>query len=424
MDELTVAVMTTPTPVGDEPFLTREVELVRSALLYADRVDLVSLNALVLAGALPAGTGRAGLMAVIASLDDETLTALGAEPSEGWREELQAFGPVISAMSRLSPEVLRQLPRQLAQDPAFEGVDPALWEALAEAVAQLGLVFDELDAELGDNGVAGLLESSGGADLLPVMDAGILRVLDYTAHRGAVHPLVESTGHAGRGFEEVLSEWATLLADLLMESDVRLLLDDSTAAIAQSLIQRGVVTPTDTVMRRAGQAAIGSGLVARLPAFPHTPTDELLELRGDLQGALVRYRAAVARMAQFVSDTPFHSDASRVIDDLWITEVQPALLEIRESLAEHTLVRELARTVSGGVGALVAGAAGPAVYIGLEQLTQLNQLVAGAVAAAGPTASTLFRATVERGDRRRDLRSHELFFLYEAGRRADTSGRR
>ena len=39
-------------------------------------------------------------------------------------------------------------------------------------------------------------------------------------------------------------------------------------------------------------------MIARLPAFPLSPLDELLDVKDDLTAALVRYRSAVSGLEQ------------------------------------------------------------------------------------------------------------------------------
>lgn len=70
-------------------------------------------------------------------------------------------------------------------------------------------------------------------------------------------------------------------------------------------------------MRHAEQAAVGSRLVARLPAFPGVPLDEILDLRCDLAAPLGRYRTAVVRLSDRLQAGPFDRDLPDEIDDLW-----------------------------------------------------------------------------------------------------------
>ncbi len=76
---LRVAIVTSPGSTGGEIDLRHELRLIRSALLYADEVELVSPASEMLAGLheFSQGTGD-DFLALMLSLDDSTMASLGA----------------------------------------------------------------------------------------------------------------------------------------------------------------------------------------------------------------------------------------------------------------------------------------------------------------------------------------------------------
>ena len=143
---------------------------------------------------------------------------------------------------------------------------------------------------------------------------------------------------------------------LLVDKRTRLVLDDQVGGLAASLIREGHVDPHRLTLRHAAEAAVGSGLVARLPAFPRAPLGEILDLRSDLAGPLGRYRAAAVRLSAKVATAEFDNELPAELDDLWTTEVQPALDEMDEDLHRHGLVREIARAARQDVHKLLTEA--------------------------------------------------------------------
>lgn len=388
--ELKVAVVTSPASDQSGPTLTRDVELVRASVLYADRIDLVSPGAVMVSSVSQvADAGAAGLLELLTSLDDDTIRALGGDGlPDNWKEIL----PAALLAASLPPEVLRRLPGGDQIDPSYFDMQRATEQQFADA-----------EQEFRDT-AAKLLTDSGGAELLPAFDAGIL-----TLSPSGMPPDGDS--------ESWVAGWVDLLCKLLADPHTRLLLDDEAGGMARSLIAEGHVTPSKTTLRHAGEATVGSGLIGRLPAFRQAPIDELLDLRSDLRDPLVRYRAAVARLAALVTTPPFDIEIQAEVDDLRLAHVEPAMVEIREAMAEHTLVREIARIIGSDLKSLVTATAGAAVYIGLDRYTTVTDWVAGTIAAAGSGAATLSRAAIERRDQRRTQQGHELFFLYEVDRR-------
>jgi hypothetical protein len=169
------------------------------------------------------------------------------------------------------------------------------------------------------------------------------------------------------------------------------------------------------MLKHAGEVAVGSGLVARLPAFPDAPVDELLDLRSDLAGPLTRYRRAASSMATRLTARPFDREAAAEMDDLWNTEVAPALADIEEGLEQHGLVREVGRALGQDVKSLLGG--GAAIYVGFDQLTSLDSWISATAAAAAPGLTALVSGIQSSLTAKRDLRGRDLFYLYEVNRR-------
>ncbi|MGW1344691.1 hypothetical protein ACWCOV_26865 [Kribbella sp. NPDC002412] len=364
--QLTIAVVTTPQSAGRTVDVRHEVELIKSAMLYADKVELFSpAFAMIGYAALVAERGSAGFAELFATLSDDEMAALLRE-------------------QQLAPEWRGNL--TYLRDPQTE-----------EQRRQVAAIEAELHRT-----IQGLLVESGADELAPAFEAGILSQNDSM--------LATDGDHAGAFVGE--------LTRLLGDSSMRLLLDGQTGELARALIDENTVSPGHLSLKHAQEALLGSGLVARLPAFHQAPTNELLDLRADLSGPLTRYRAAVAQLANKMTAPAFSGAGAGEIDDMWLTDVAPALLEIEESLAEHTLAKEIARSVGKDIGSVIKGLTSwPAIYIGLEAVTDVRTWIAAAVAAAPTVATHLTAAVTGRADGQGRARSHELFYLYEADHR-------
>ncbi len=123
-------------------------------------------------------------------------------------------------------------------------------------------------------------------------------------------------------------------------------------------------------------------------------------------------------MAREISNpSAFGIERQADIDQLWLERVDPALSDLRDGFAEHSLVKELARSTGRDMRTVITMGTGGSVFVGLELVTSLNAWVAAA-AGAGPVVAGIFgNAAVSRGEARRTLERHELFFLYEVDRR-------
>jgi hypothetical protein len=375
---LNVAIVTAPSSNGSGVSLVRDVELVKASALYADRIELVSVGAVMIAGAAQlAGGGNRALLALMGSLDEDTLRRLGGGKSmpENWRE-------ILAPLSR--PEA--------QQHPAVAELARGWQDALGDAQTGLAQTVEKM------------LVDSGAEELLPAISTGLVSL-----------SASGFTDDAAADTDEIMENWLDLLRGLLVDKRTRLVLDDQVGSLAASLIREGHIEPHRLALRHAGEAAVGSGLVARLPAFPDAPLDEILDLRSDLAGPLGRYRAAVVGLTDRLHAGPFDDDLPAEMDDLWRTDVQPALDDITEGMHQHGLLHEMARAARDDVKTLVAG--GAALYVGFTGLASMTDWVA---ATAGITASAVGAAAKGHADAAREqgaLKRHDLFFLYAVDRR-------
>ena len=88
---LTVSIVTTPQTNSAGVSVHGDVELVKAALLYADKVELISMGTSMIGSvAAMAEGGTDALLALLTSLDDDALAHLngGAPMPDGWREVL------------------------------------------------------------------------------------------------------------------------------------------------------------------------------------------------------------------------------------------------------------------------------------------------------------------------------------------------
>ncbi len=365
---LTVSIVTMPRSTADGVSVRGDVELVKAALLYGDKVELISIGAGVIGSvAALAQGGTPSLLAMLTSLDDEVLTQIrgGRALPAGWRQ--------------IIPQLVGLSGKSVGEEFGIADAE----EGLADISAQLSTMAEEL------------VVSSGADELIPCVEDGTL-----TLSNAGLEALSD--------FDAFLPRWTELLQTRLRDRRTKLLFDAQAGDLVSSMLRDGHIEPAPSGIKRAGQAAVGAGLIARLPVFPNAPMDELLDLRRDLLDALVRYRGAVYRLAR---DVPTGGeDVEAFVDALWEGEVQPAVLEIRERMADHGLVREIARSASQDVKTVMTAAS---VYVGMSGPEIQNGLIAATAAAGQATVSGL--ATSRRG--RREVERNELFYLYETNRR-------
>lgn len=365
-----------------------EIELVKASLLYADTVEVLSLgNQMVREINKFAGGDGNNMWALLGSLDDETLRYLGPD---------------------LDVDTFRQILPLLTTDPAairaLAGLDPEM-APLCEFADVLDLGKEQADSSMAEMRqiTEKMRVESGVAELQIVLDQKLVRFNENVI--------------IGDDTDAVIASFIDELKRYLQDPQKFVLLDAEMASLARSLIDEGHVRLPERAVSNASEAVLGTGILARLPAFPTAALDEVVELRRDLDEPLGRYRRKVSDLRSELRTGPFDQHIEAEVDAVWRSDVGPAIVEIRQAMADHGLVREVLRSLSGNVSDFVKGGWLPAgVMVFSANMLDLNTAVTTSLAGAAAAAPTVAEAVRSRQDGRAGARAHDLYYLYEVNR--------
>jgi hypothetical protein len=391
--ELKVVIATTPRSDSQSIDLRSEVALTKAALLYADKVELVSPAATIVGSVASfADASDADVLELLASLDKRTLAHFGMkEMPANWKEIVLA----LTALGSLTPADQRAL---LGEHATPEVLDLA--RAARDGLA--GPAQDLRDA------TAGLVERSGGRELEEPLALGLV----------TVNPVGVDIGGS---VDDMVARYVDHVKEILRDPTAHAMFDEATASLARSLVAGGHVEPRQITLVHAQEAAVGGGLVARLPTFPDARMSDVIALRTDLTGPLSRYRRAVAGFTDKLRSQAFDAEASAEVDDLWRSTVAPSLDGLQDQLREHSFIREVARQVAATPTAVSIGVASAgALFVGMQSAHAIESMIGAAGGATPVAAAALHTAAKAASASRRgkaEARGHDLFYLHEVNRR-------
>lgn len=349
--ELRMSVVTAPGSLEVEGhFLRSDLELVRSSVLYADSIDLISVGATVMravedlrSGGLPA------TLRLMGALDDSSVRRITSSPlPDDWRRYIPLMTDLDGLAEALAASGLPVTEQQLAD---LKDMADVMVHAVApiEDIAQ------------------GFLNQSGMDELWPAVRSGLVKLEGVgTGGRGNIRAedLAWVFLPGSDGASEMMEKWQTKMTELLSDPQERLLLDEQISGVVREMTaQDASIIPRQT-HRLASEAAVGTGLIARLPAFPNVPMDELLSLRSDLDEPLSRYRMASQKLAGLLNAVSFSLDWRSEIDELWRNEVKPSVVAVEDELTEHALVREIAKSAREDARFIITGGSALVATIG------------------------------------------------------------
>ena len=136
------------------------------------------------------------------------------------------------------------------------------------------------------------------------------------------------------------------------------MLDAASSGLVRALEREMSLIHSDHAVRHGTEVSSAAAFMGYLPYFPHLPMDEVLDLRRRLSEPLRSFRGALAKLSRDFEARSFDEAFEVEVQDAWRLQVAPALEEIRETLAEHGFLSEVASVALGDPRRLLAEAGG------------------------------------------------------------------
>lgn len=384
-------VATGPVVGVDGVSVHHDARLVRSAILYADQVELISPGTFTIAAlASAAEQGHEFVFDLMAGMDDTTLRHLGYE---GDVDELQTTMAWLQQLKAMSRADRRQL---LGAD-----ADRQVRELVR------GLTDNFLDGEEGMKSVvARMWDAAGAPDLAIAVDAGLLT-------------LATDAFDVGADTDTQVEQFAAKLRQLIADPASHLLFDELTADLVAAMVRDDEAEMHPLAAVHTRRAATGAGLIAHLPAFPDSPMETVLEARTELGEPLLRYRKGVADLSAKLTSGPLERALAAEVTDLWHDEVQPTLADLERDLSHTRLARSAVSNLVTDAKAVLAGVAGVGgLVFGVGSVSELAAwATAGGAAAGGYAVKATADAARQAVESRENARTHDLYYLLAANDR-------
>ncbi|ALP49993.1 hypothetical protein C627_06970 [Corynebacterium glutamicum ZL-6] len=327
--------------------VAEEVRLVRSALLYAGQVELVSPALFHLQKLIGlSNSGADGVIELLEMHQGEKGFDLVGRSQHEVEEVLRVTRELAAFQERYSRAQRRN--------------NPDLREAQKVYDQYLGSGYDSIASSMRRQYVEAW-RNYGGDDIDQALESGALTFGSASLFRD------EATSDLNAEY------LAALLTKLLQNPRSYLLLDDHIRLLAEELTQNGEVSPSDVALTNSARAGVGSRFIEHLPVFPDASMENILEARSELTDLRGRYFKGVRHVQDKIASSPLEADFLPEVDAYWRDEVHPTVAEMAKTAAQtkaaaawevssKALVRFLdVPTIQEGVGALTMGLAGTAL---------------------------------------------------------------
>lgn len=156
-------------------------------------------------------------------------------------------------------------------------------------------------------------------------------------------------------------------------------------------------------------------LMIELPAFDLASMDEIIDLRRELDRYLVRFRAAILTYSEEISVLPWDSDFDLNCEQVFIKNVEPAILELKEQVDDNKIYKNLFGSLLSDdklkslIGSIVISSATYISTNGTDTTINPELFAAGAFG-----LSELTKAGYKASEKNKQIKRNNLYFYYKA----------
>ncbi|MDR7856109.1 hypothetical protein [Tissierella sp.] len=197
------------------------------------------------------------------------------------------------------------------------------------------------------------------------------------------------------------------------------LFDEESNNLMSAAISDGIINMSKIAKYKTTQASLTENLFLKLPSFEFAQIDEILDIRKELEKSLIRFRSKTSEYSKNIQTLPWDKDFEDECYILYNKEIVPSILEIQEMIEDNNIIKNLGITILtdqsmlSSMGGLVAGVAATGA------ITSLNNAIASdkAMLAVGGAwaVSKVASAYNEYRKKAKEIERKDLYFYYKAG---------
>lgn len=359
-DEFHITVATTPN-YSHKLSIESEVMLLKTALLYADKVKFCSIT-----------TSTLTMLLGVSDLPIEELIDLYSTHNPDIKNQFHNY-KILKDRKKLNK-------RQRVFIQQFERVIKQGREKLHELTVQ-----QATDAGL--------------EEIVKAFESGLLELQLFT--------------NVG---DEVTNEYFEIVSEAILSGTTYPIFDELTSNVVNEAVSSNRILPDKIHIDRGKQVALSSQLLRRLPLFDKAKIDEILDIRKELNLPLVKFRSEIIKYSKEVKSEAWNKNFHLEAEQVFIESIKPAILEIEEKCQSNSFLRSFLPDI---VDKPIIPIGTSALSVLLANTGNLPEIVStGLGLTAGASVATL-RSYKEFSRKVQEIKQNNLYFYYKAGKILD-----
>lgn len=232
---------------------------------------------------------------------------------------------------------------------------------------------------------------------------------------------IEKFNHSLGDLDLCVKDYCDLLTKSIQSSYP--LFDTQSNDLMKAAVDSRIVNLSSIDKQKITHAGLTDNYIQKLPSFSEASMDELIDIKNELSKPLTRFRGKMLEYSESIQSMPWDTDFESECELLYNKEVVPALLEIEESTKDGSFIKNLGRKfltdegVWRSTGGLVVSIAAGGVISAFNNAISSDtaMLVTGGAYAATQIASAYEEYTANK----REIERKDLYFYYKVGRLLD-----
>lgn len=378
-----------------------DYKLIKSALLYADEIELIGMAEYAIYNYLPKCFSNANDIEKILTC---FIPFLNAFDNENAKEIVQQLNSLTQQIGPYMP-YLRKKHKRNKQE-IFAQIKMHQVEKICKA---------SLETEFNN-----LLNQTGARQIQNLIDRKIITVYDYS--------------YTGFSVDELTGGYFGNLLGTIKHGKSYPLFDNISSEIVGTVINSKIIDFSKTDKEIIRHAGIANNILSTLPTLEKATVDEILDFKKEMKIPLENFRTAIYNFSERITSMPWDDDFQYECIKLYDTEVIPKVNELNElssntsvlkNFGNRVLADEEERRRLGYVGAglitTITTDANIVQALGvLENLIRTGAkvgLTAAGVTAFLKTADLVNQAYKEVKEKKSEMLRNVMYYYYKASKK-------
>jgi len=154
------------------------------------------------------------------------------------------------------------------------------------------------------------------------------------------------------------------------------------------------------------ESFIGKEFVLSLPNIETLTFEDISNLKGELQTEFDRFRGLIFNSAKEIEGIPYSTDNRSRIEKTLKYEISPQLTELQSSIENNKFVKNLFQEIVGNIGKY-------SLFLGVSTLTTLENALFGVSGVGFSLTEASFKSFQKTKEQKEKLRNNSLYFYHK-----------